>query len=122
MPVKLPAAKRLLAHPVKALLCGVALLLSQPLSATVEPLKLGDQSGLTQALLHAADEDQHLAYALVQEMLAHQALRYVPIESSVIASQQHLADLFASERLIPRPLQVGQIFDDRFNPLLPNHP
>jgi sulfonate transport system substrate-binding protein len=46
----------------------------------------------------------------------------VPIESSVIASQQHLADLFASERLIPRPLQVGQIFDDRFNPLLPNHP
>lgn len=303
MPVKLPAAKRLLAHPVKALLCGVALLLSQPLSATAEPLKLGDQSGLTQALLHAAGEDQHLAYALswhpflagttmlealsagaidagvvgnappvfaqaggfdiriigvasgaqnnnallvpagsgvqqvadlkgqrvavakgssghylllaalhkagltprdvniayvspvdaqnafasgkldawpetglnftvaslqalndpqrtgplgdllarlaraqawatahpeewaevfaqttrlpvalVQEMLAHQALRYVPIESSVIASQQHLADLFAAERLIPRPLQVGQIFDDRFNPLLPSHP
>ena len=26
--------------------------------------KLGDQSGLTQALLHAAGEDQHLAYAL----------------------------------------------------------
>jgi sulfonate transport system substrate-binding protein len=327
MPVKLPAAKRLLAHPVKALLCGVALLLSQPLSAIAEPLKLGDQSGLTQALLHAAGEDQHLAYALswhpflagttmlealsagaidagvvgnappvfaqaggfdiriigvasgaqnnnallvpagsavqqvadlkgqrvavakgssghylllaalhkagltprdvniayvspvdaqnafasgkldawavwypfvgqatsrgarvlvdgsawpetglnftvaslqalndpqrtgplgdllarlaraqawatahpeewaevfaqttrlpvalVQEMLAHQNLRYVPIESSVIASQQHLADLFASERLIPRPLQVGQIFDDRFNPLLPSHP
>jgi sulfonate transport system substrate-binding protein len=63
-----------------------------------------------------------LPVALVQEMLAQQALRYVPIEPTVIASQQHLADLFASERLIPRPLQVQQIFDARFNPLLPNNP
>jgi sulfonate transport system substrate-binding protein len=63
-----------------------------------------------------------LPVALVQEMLAHQDLHYVPIESSVITSQQRLADLFAAERLIPRPLQVGLIFDDRFNPLLPNNP
>jgi sulfonate transport system substrate-binding protein len=53
-------------------------------------------------------------------MLAHQDLRYVPIEKTVIDSQQHLADMFAAERLIPRPLQVEQIFDDRFNRLLPN--
>jgi sulfonate transport system substrate-binding protein len=327
MPVKLPAAKRLLALPLKALLCSVALLFSQAPFAVAEPLKVGDQSGLTQALLHAAGEDQNLGYALswhpflagttmlealsagaidagvvgnappvfaqaggfdvriigvasgaqnnnallvpegsaakhisdlkgqriavakgssghylllaalqqagltlrevniayvspvdaqnafasgkldgwavwypfvgqatsrgarvlldgsawpetglnftvaslkalddpqraaslgdllarlaraqawatanpqawaevfaqttrlpvalVQEMLAKQALRYVPIEPSVIASQQHLADLFASEHLIPRPLQVEQIFDDRFNPLLPQNP
>jgi sulfonate transport system substrate-binding protein len=63
-----------------------------------------------------------LPVSLVQDMLVHQALRYVPIEPTVIASQQHLADLFASERLIPRPLQVQQIFDARFNPLLPNNP
>ena len=60
-----------------------------------------------------------LPVELVQEMLAHQDLRYVPIQPTVINSQQRLADMFAAERLIPKPLQVEQIFDDRFNALLP---
>ncbi|RON69428.1 ABC transporter substrate-binding protein [Pseudomonas fluorescens] len=60
-----------------------------------------------------------LPVELVQEMLAHQDLRYVPIRPTVITSQQRLADMFAAERLIPKPLQVEQIFDDRFNVLLP---
>lgn len=60
-----------------------------------------------------------LPVELVQEMLAHQDLRYVPIQPPVITSQQRLADMFAAERLIPKPLQVEQIFDDRFNALLP---
>jgi len=33
--------------------------------------------------------------------------------------QQRLADAFAAERLIPKPLQVEQVFDSRFNSLLP---
>lgn len=60
-----------------------------------------------------------LPVALVREMLARQDLRYVAIQPSVIASQQHLADLFAAEHLIPRAVQVAEMFDDRFNRLLP---
>ncbi|SMQ23640.1 sulfonate transport system substrate-binding protein [Pseudomonas helmanticensis] len=75
-----------------------------------------------QAWAEVFAQTTRLPVSLVQEMLAKQDLRYVPIESSVIASQQHLADLFATEHLIPRPLQVEQIFDDRFNKLLPNNP
>jgi sulfonate transport system substrate-binding protein len=73
-----------------------------------------------QAWAEVFAQTTRLPVALVQEMLAHQDLRYVPIEKTVIDSQQHLADMFAAERLIPRPLQVEQIFDDRFNRLLPN--
>ncbi|MFJ2709328.1 ABC transporter substrate-binding protein [Pseudomonas sp. NPDC087346] len=77
------------------------------------------------ATAHPADwadvfaQTTRLPVALVQEMLAHEDLRYVPIQPSVIMSQQRLADMFAAERLIPRPLQVEKIFDDRFNTLLP---
>lgn len=60
-----------------------------------------------------------LPIALVRDMLAHQTLQYVPIDPAVIALQQRLADLFAAERVIPRALDVGQIFDPRFNSLLP---
>jgi sulfonate transport system substrate-binding protein len=73
-----------------------------------------------QAWAEVFAQTTRLPVALVQEMLAHQDLRYVPIEKTVINSQQHLADMFAAERLIPRPLQVEQIFDDRFNRFLPN--
>lgn len=60
-----------------------------------------------------------LPLELVREMLAHQHLRYVPIDPSIIALQQRLADAFAAERLIPKPLRVEQVFDSRFNSLLP---
>jgi len=57
---------------------------------------------------------------LVQEMLQQQSLRYVPLDGRVSALQQRLADAFAEARLIPRPLQVGEAFDDRYNRLLPS--
>ncbi|AZP72147.1 ABC transporter substrate-binding protein [Pseudomonas poae] len=61
-----------------------------------------------------------LPVALVRDMLAHQNLNYVPIDPAVIALQQRLADTFATEHVIPRPLEVGQIFDPRFNAVLPS--
>ncbi|WPP01992.1 ABC transporter substrate-binding protein [Pseudomonas sp. HR96] len=61
----------------------------------------------------------HLPLALVQDMLAHQHLRYVPIDAGIIALQQHLADAFAAARLIPRPVQVQTLFDADFNGALP---
>ena len=61
-----------------------------------------------------------LPVALVRDMLAHQNLNYVPIDPEVIALQQRLADTFATEHVIPRPLDVGQIFDPRFNAVLPS--
>lgn len=60
-----------------------------------------------------------LPVPLVREMLAQQNLRYEPITPEIIALQQRLADMFSAERLIPRPLQVGQMFDQRFNAVLP---
>lgn len=61
-----------------------------------------------------------LPVALVRDMLAHQNLNYAPIDPAVIALQQRLADTFATEHVIPRPLDVGQIFDPRFNAVLPS--
>ncbi len=60
-----------------------------------------------------------LPVPLVRDMLAHQNLSYAPIDASVIALQQRLADMFAAERVIPQPLDVEQMFDSRFNALLP---
>lgn len=59
-----------------------------------------------------------LPVTLVREMLAQQNLRFEPISPEIIGLQQRLADMFAAERLIPRPLQVGQMFDERFNAVL----
>lgn len=60
-----------------------------------------------------------LPLPLVQEMLDHQQLRFVPLDDRVSALQQRLADAFAQARLIPRPVQVSDLFDPRYNVLLP---
>jgi len=60
-----------------------------------------------------------LPLPLVQDMLAHQHLRFVPLNARVSALQQRLADAFVQARLIPRPMQVSEIFDPRYNALLP---
>ncbi|SDH68871.1 sulfonate transport system substrate-binding protein [Pseudomonas flavescens] len=63
-----------------------------------------------------------LPLALVREMLAHQQLRYVPLDDRVGGLQQRLADAFYQARLIPRPLHALESFDQRYNSLLPeNH-
>lgn len=71
------------------------------------------------AWAQALASSTRLPLELVREMLAHQHLRYVPIDPSIIALQQRLADAFAAERLIPKPLKVDQVFDSRYNSLLP---
>lgn len=60
-----------------------------------------------------------LPLSLVQEMVSHQSLRYVPISPAVITLQQRLADAFAEAHLIPRTVPVEAIFDPRFNGALP---
>lgn len=60
-----------------------------------------------------------LPLPLVQDMLAHQQLHYVPLDARVTGLQQRLADRFAEARLIPRPLKVADAFDDHYNRLLP---
>lgn len=67
-------------------------------------------------------EVTRLPLPLLREMLAHQQLRYVPLDARVASLQQRLADSFAEARLIPRPLHVADSFDPRFNALLPTHP
>lgn len=66
----------------------------------------------------ALAQTTRLPLPLVEEMLAKQSLHYVPIEPTIIALQQRLADAFAAERLIPKTLDVKEVFDDRFNILL----
>ncbi|MFJ2318740.1 ABC transporter substrate-binding protein [Pseudomonas sp. NPDC087817] len=105
------ASKRALADPERAGQVGdlLARLARAQAWATAHP----------EAWAKVFAQTTRLPVELVQEMLAHQDLRYVPIQPTVITSQQRLADMFAAERLIPKPLQVEQIFDDRFNALLP---
>jgi sulfonate transport system substrate-binding protein len=43
------------------------------------------------------------------------ASAYVPIDASVIAAQQKLADLFASSGVIPQRVNAAAVFDKRFN-------
>jgi sulfonate transport system substrate-binding protein len=77
------------------------------------------------ATAHPADWAKALAQTtrlplpLVEEMLARQNLHYVPIDTSIMALQQRLADAFAAEQMIPKPLDVTAVFDDRFNAQLP---
>jgi len=75
-----------------------------------------------QAWAERLAEVTRLPLPLLQEMLARQHLRYVPLDARVAALQQRLADRFAAARLIPRPLQVSDGFDPRYNRLLPTHP
>ncbi|CAM3869785.1 putative aliphatic sulfonates-binding protein [Pseudomonas reidholzensis] len=63
-----------------------------------------------------------LPLPLLREMLGQQQLRYVPLDARVAGLQQRLADRFAEARLIPRPVNVSEAFDDRYNALLPQHP
>lgn len=68
----------------------------------------------------ALAETTRLPLPLVQDMLSHQNLQFVPISPAIIALQQRLADTFVEARLIPRPIQVEAIFDARFNRSLPS--
>lgn len=105
------ASLKALADPVRAAAAGdlLARLARAQAWATANP----------EAWAQVFAQTTRLPIALVRDMLAHQHLRYVPIDPQVIALQQRLADVFAAERLIPHALDVGQIFDPRFNSVLP---
>ena len=53
---------------------------------------------------------------LLQERNGAQA--FVPIDDQVIGPLQELADIFTEAKVIPDTLDVSQLFDDRFNPLV----
>ena len=53
---------------------------------------------------------------LLQERNGAQA--FVPIDDGVIGPLQELADIFHEAKVIPDQLDVGQLFDDRFNALV----
>jgi len=41
-----------------------------------------------------------------------------PVGAAAIASQQNVADVFAAHALLPKPVDVGPLWDDRFNPIV----
>jgi sulfonate transport system substrate-binding protein len=41
-----------------------------------------------------------------------------PVDETAIASQQNVADVFAQQALIPRPVDVRPLWDDRFNSII----
>ena len=53
---------------------------------------------------------------LLQERNGAQS--FVPLDADVIGPLQELADIFFEAKVIPDQLDVAQLFDDRFNPLV----
>jgi len=41
-----------------------------------------------------------------------------PVDAAAIASQQNVADMFARQALIPRPVDIRGLWDDRFNDII----
>jgi sulfonate transport system substrate-binding protein len=41
-----------------------------------------------------------------------------PVDPEAIASQQNVADVFAQQALIPKPVDVRPLWDDRFNSII----
>jgi sulfonate transport system substrate-binding protein len=52
---------------------------------------------------------------VVREMLDHYEPRYAAIDASVTAVEQELADSFSEAGVLPSPVDVKDLFDDRFN-------
>jgi sulfonate transport system substrate-binding protein len=56
-----------------------------------------------------------LPLEVVERMFAHYEPTYVPIDAVVRAAEQKVADVFFQAAVLPVKLDVGKIFDDRFN-------
>jgi sulfonate transport system substrate-binding protein len=56
----------------------------------------------------------------VRDEFAHKSDVYSlrPVTQEAIASQQQVADIFAAQRLIPGPVDVRPLWDDRFNSII----
>jgi hypothetical protein len=68
----------------------------------------------------AIAKDIGVPLAYVRDQFARKSAPYGlrPVDAAAIASQQEVADVFASAGLIPRTVDVGPLWDDRFNAIL----
>ncbi len=77
----------------------------------------------------ASHEDQWIAVVAkeigvpleyVQDEFRHKTAVYSlrPVDAAAIASQQRVADVFAQQTLIPKPVDVRPLWDDRFNGII----
>jgi sulfonate transport system substrate-binding protein len=46
------------------------------------------------------------------------SLSLMPVDETAIASQQNVADVFAQQALIPKPVDMRPLWDDRFNSII----
>ena len=60
-----------------------------------------------------------LAYVRDQFRRKSASFELRPVTSDAIASQQKVADLFCAQKLLPRPVDVRPLWDDRFNNAIP---
>lgn len=66
----------------------------------------------------AADIGVPKSYVLDQFARKSASYELRPVTPAAIASQQEVADVFAKAGLLPRPVDVGALWDNRFNTLI----
>lgn len=59
-----------------------------------------------------------LPLRVTEAAAANYVMRPIPIDGSVVSSEQEMADAFAAEGLIPRAIDFAEFVDDRFNDIL----
>jgi sulfonate transport system substrate-binding protein len=66
-------------------------------------------------------QDIGVPLAYVQDQFRRKSATYElrPVTPEAIASQQRVADLFHAEKLLPKPVDVRPLWDDRFNSAIP---
>ena len=72
------------------------------------------------AWTRAIAQDIGVPLAYVQDQFQRKSDVYSlrPVDAAAIASQQNVADLFAQQKLIPHAVDVGPLWDDRFNSVI----
>lgn len=69
---------------------------------------------------HAVSSDIGVPLAYVQDQFRRASDVYSlrPVTDAAIRSQQQVADVFAEQKLIPHPVDVRPLWDDRFNAII----
>lgn len=109
-------------------------LISAHVSALADPVKSGliaqylraTKRGFAWAAAHQDEwahviaQDIGVPLAYVQDQFRRKSDVYSlrPVDAAAIASQQSVADLFAQQKLIPSTIDVGPLWDDRFNSVI----
>jgi sulfonate transport system substrate-binding protein len=71
------------------------------------------------AVIVSRDIGVPLAYVQDQFKRKSDVYELRPVTPEAIASQQKVADLFYAQKLLPRPVDVRPLWDDRFNSAIP---